>query len=65
MVGSASGAALDVPDHALETSWDCLGRAGNLSSVSGTYGLLAAMGPGFCAELVSLEWSLPVAARLE
>ena len=67
----ATAAALD-PDHALETSWDCLRRTGNLSSASvllvleefmtrkrppaGTYGLLAAMGPGFCAELVLLRW---------
>ena len=68
----ATAAALDLPDHALEVSWDCLRRTGNLSSASvllvleefmtkqrpaeGTYGLLAAMGPGFCAELVLLRW---------
>jgi alkylresorcinol/alkylpyrone synthase len=64
--------ALDLPAGALEASWDCLDRVGNLSSASvllvleeflnarrpkpGTLGLLAAMGPGFCAELVLLEW---------
>lgn len=58
-------AALDVTRH-------CLSEAGNLSSVSvlqvlertldlvrpatGTTGLLMAMGPGFCSELVLLQW---------
>jgi alkylresorcinol/alkylpyrone synthase len=57
---------------ALKPSWDCLGRVGNLSSASvlfvledtlmnrrpapGTLSLLAAMGPGFCSELVLLKW---------
>jgi len=56
----------------LQASWDCLKRVGNLSSASvlvvledvmrhrrpepGTLGVLAAMGPGFCSELVLLEW---------
>lgn len=56
----------------LQTSWDCLRRTGNLSSASvlcvleqfmtkkrpaaGTWGILAAMGPGFCSELVLLRW---------
>jgi alkylresorcinol/alkylpyrone synthase len=64
--------ALSLPAGALETSWDCLRRMGNLSSASvlvvleeflmkrrpaaGTWGLLAAMGPGFCSELVLLRW---------
>ena len=68
----ATGAALDLPEDALDVSWDCLRRTGNLSSASvllvleefmtrkpppaGTYGILAAMGPGFCAELVLLRW---------
>ncbi len=68
----ATAAALQLPDHALDISWECLRRTGNLSSASvllvleefitkkrpepGTYGLLAAMGPGFCAELVLLRW---------
>jgi alkylresorcinol/alkylpyrone synthase len=63
---------LQLPQHALEASWDCLRRVGNLSSASvlvvleefltrrrgapGSYSLLAAMGPGFCSELVLLRW---------
>ncbi len=68
----ATAEALHLPDGALEVSWDCLARAGNLSSASvlmvleefmnrrrpaaGSYSVLAAMGPGFCAELVLLRW---------
>jgi alkylresorcinol/alkylpyrone synthase len=68
----ATQEALDLPAGALATSWDCLRRMGNLSSASvlvvleefltrrrpaaGTWGLLAAMGPGFCSELVLLRW---------
>jgi alkylresorcinol/alkylpyrone synthase len=68
----AIAAALDLPDDALAASWDCLREMGNLSSASviavldtvmrdrrpppGTYGLLAAMGPGFCSEYVLLRW---------
>ena len=64
--------ALELPREALEVSWECLRRTGNLSSASvlfvleevlanrrpaaGTWGLLAAMGPGFCSELVLLKW---------
>ncbi|HTK94365.1 MAG TPA: 3-oxoacyl-[acyl-carrier-protein] synthase III C-terminal domain-containing protein [Terriglobales bacterium] len=64
--------ALALPDGALERSWDCLRRVGNLSSASvlmvleevlaagggepGTYSVLAAMGPGFCSELLLLRW---------
>ena len=64
--------ALDLPAEALEASWRSLRRVGNLSSASvlmvlgdamenrrppsGTYGLLLAMGPGFCSELVLLRW---------
>jgi predicted naringenin-chalcone synthase len=64
--------ALEVPREALQLSWDSLQVAGNLSSASvlfvlrdllasgraqpGEKGLLLAMGPGFCAELVLLEW---------
>ncbi|HKD08785.1 MAG TPA: 3-oxoacyl-[acyl-carrier-protein] synthase III C-terminal domain-containing protein [Bryobacteraceae bacterium] len=56
----------------LKTSWDCLRSTGNLSSASvlcvleqfmtrirpepGTWSILAAMGPGFCSELVLLRW---------
>ncbi|HYL34840.1 MAG TPA: 3-oxoacyl-[acyl-carrier-protein] synthase III C-terminal domain-containing protein [Bryobacteraceae bacterium] len=68
----ATAAALDLPEEALAVSWDCLRRMGNLSSASvlvvleefltkkhpapGTYGILAAMGPGFCSEFVLLRW---------
>lgn len=69
---TATQNALDLPEGALAASWDCLRRVGNLSSSSvlfvleefmerrkptpGTYGLLAAMGPGFCSELILLRW---------
>jgi alkylresorcinol/alkylpyrone synthase len=68
----ATAAALGLERGQLAASWDCLRRMGNLSSASvlvvleevmnnrrplpGTLGLLAAMGPGFCSELVALEW---------
>jgi alkylresorcinol/alkylpyrone synthase len=68
----AMAEALGLPAPRLAPSWDCLRRAGNLSSVSvllvleevarhrrpppGALGLLAAMGPGFCSELVLLRW---------
>jgi len=64
--------ALDLPDGALDASWDCLRRVGNLSSASvlmvlqefmisrrpepGSWSVLGAMGPGFCSELVLLRW---------
>jgi alkylresorcinol/alkylpyrone synthase len=64
--------ALALPDDALEVSWRSLREVGNLSSTSvlliledvmkkktptaGSYGLLLAMGPGFCSELVLLQW---------
>lgn len=64
--------ALGLGRGALEISWQCLRRTGNLSSASvlfvleetmqnrrpepGTWGILAAMGPGFCSELVLLKW---------
>jgi alkylresorcinol/alkylpyrone synthase len=56
---------------ALQASWDVLARFGNLSSASvllvlqrvlesqpprGTRGLMLAMGPGFCSELLLLRW---------
>lgn len=68
----ATEAALGLSAGALEVSWDCLRKTGNLSSASvlfvleetlrnrrppsGAWGLLAAMGPGFCSELVLLRW---------
>jgi alkylresorcinol/alkylpyrone synthase len=68
----ATAAALDLHNGQLDASWDCLKKVGNLSSASvlvvledvmrnrrpapGTLGILAAMGPGFCSELVLLRW---------
>ncbi|MFN3196882.1 MAG: type III polyketide synthase [Bradymonadia bacterium] len=67
--GVADG--LELPDGALDASWASLRTVGNLSSASvlmvmsqtldeppppGSWGLLMAMGPGFCAELVLLRW---------
>jgi alkylresorcinol/alkylpyrone synthase len=68
----ATADALDLHDGQLDASWDCLKKVGNLSSASvlvvledvmrnrrpepGTLGILAAMGPGFCSELVLLKW---------
>lgn len=64
--------SLDLPAGALDMTWRSLESLGNLSSSSvlhvlrdtlaerpppaGTAGLLLAMGPGFCAELVLLRW---------
>jgi alkylresorcinol/alkylpyrone synthase len=63
---------LELPQDALARSWKSLEQVGNLSSASvlfvlgdviesgepriGDKGLMVAMGPGFCAELVLLEW---------
>jgi alkylresorcinol/alkylpyrone synthase len=62
---------LDLPPDALARTWASLADVGNLSSSSvlhvlgetiaarppaRTPGLLMAMGPGFCSELVLLEW---------
>jgi alkylresorcinol/alkylpyrone synthase len=64
--------ALDLKDGQLEASWKSLKKTGNLSSASvlivleetmkrrrpapGTLGVMAAMGPGFCSELLLLQW---------
>ena len=64
--------ALEIPEQALAVTWDSLRRVGNLSSTSvllvlaetmekhrpepGSWGMLLAMGPGFCSELVLLRW---------
>jgi alkylresorcinol/alkylpyrone synthase len=64
--------ALSLCDRELEASWECLSRCGNLSSGSvlkvleeviarhhpmpETLGVIAAMGPGFCAELLLVRW---------
>jgi alkylresorcinol/alkylpyrone synthase len=63
--------ALGLPRAATRLTWDSLARLGNLSSASvlhvfedtlrerpprpGAYGMLMAMGPGFCSELVLLR----------
>jgi alkylresorcinol/alkylpyrone synthase len=68
----ATAASLQLDSQALDVSWRCLRKVGNLSSasvllvleeymnrrrpVAGTYSILAAMGPGFCSELVLLRW---------
>ncbi len=68
----AMQAALQLPDGALDVTWQSLAAVGNLSSASvlhvladtmrsapqrtGEPALLLAMGPGFCAELVLLRW---------
>lgn len=64
--------SLGLPDEALAVTWRSLAAIGNLSSASvlhvlrdtldevqppaGSPGVLFAMGPGFCAELVLLKW---------
>ena len=64
--------ALETPPGALELTWRSLAAVGNLSSTSvllvlrdtlaerrppaGSLGLLLALGPGFCSELVLLRW---------
>ncbi|WP_079078804.1 3-oxoacyl-[acyl-carrier-protein] synthase III C-terminal domain-containing protein [Streptomyces sp. DSM 15324] len=69
---SALTDALELPPDALDLARRSLAAAGNMSSVSvlhvlesiraagrpapGTWGLLLAMGPGFCSELVLLRW---------
>jgi alkylresorcinol/alkylpyrone synthase len=68
----ATEEALGLDESQTEASWDVLRRTGNLSSASvllvleeimnqrrpspGTWSVLAAMGPGFCSELVLMRW---------
>jgi alkylresorcinol/alkylpyrone synthase len=63
---------LGLAEADLQMTWDSLNRIGNLSSASvlhvlqdtlrerpaapGDFGVLMAMGPGFCAELVLVQW---------
>ncbi len=70
--------ALEVPREAVRLTWDSLARIGNLSSASvlhvledtlrdrpprpGSYGIVLAMGPGFCSELVLVRAPDEVAA---
>ena len=68
----AINASLGLPPQALELTWRSLGEVGNLSSASVLHvlrdtiakpppsqspGLMLALGPGFCSELVLLRWS--------
>ncbi len=69
---AAVESSLDLPPDALAASRQSLRQVGNLSSASvlvvlddflkhrrseaGSYSVLAAMGPGFCSELVLLQW---------
>lgn len=67
----AINASLSLPPQALELTWRSLGEIGNLSSASvlhvlrdtldkpppsDSFGLMMALGPGFCSELVLLRW---------
>jgi alkylresorcinol/alkylpyrone synthase len=68
----AMARTLGLPPGALDRTWRSLARVGNLSSASvlhvladtlaepapapGAHGVLLAMGPGFCSELVLLRW---------
>jgi len=68
----AMAAALEIEDRTLEPVWRSLREVGNLSSTSvllvledilknhapvpGCYGVILAMGPGFCSELVLIRW---------
>ncbi len=67
----AINASLSLPPQALELTWRSLGEIGNLSSASVLHvlrdtiakpppsdspGLMLALGPGFCSELVLLRW---------
>jgi len=63
---------LELHDGQLQATWDHLAQVGNLSSTSvlmclrdtlrdhrpapGTLGLILAMGPAFCSEMVLVEW---------
>jgi alkylresorcinol/alkylpyrone synthase len=63
--------SLGLPEDALELTWRSLSEVGNLSSssvlhvlrdtiakrpIAGSPGVMLAMGPGFCSELVMLRW---------
>jgi alkylresorcinol/alkylpyrone synthase len=68
----STAVALGISEKELAASWDCLRKVGNISSTSvllvledvymhrrparGALSILAAMGPGFCSELVLLRW---------
>jgi alkylresorcinol/alkylpyrone synthase len=68
----STATALGITADDLAASWACLRKVGNISSTSvllvledvflnrrpakGSLSILAAMGPGFCCELVLLRW---------
>lgn len=68
----ACAESLGVDNSALAVSWEALRRVGNLSSASvlvvldevmkhqrpapGTRSIVAALGPGFCCEMLLIEW---------
>ncbi len=68
----AAEESLGMKNGEIQSAWDCLRRVGNLSSASvlcvledvmlnrrpepGTLGVMAALGPGFCSEVVLLRW---------
>src|SRR5580698_9122174 len=68
----ATATALGITADDLAASWESLRKVGNISSTSvmlvledvyknrrpapGSHSILAAMGPGFCAELVLMQW---------
>ena len=68
----ATATALNLSEKDLAASWECLRKVGNITSTSvllvledvymnrrpepGSLSILAAMGPGFCSELVLLRW---------
>ena len=68
----AFASALDITSAELQVTWDHLAQVGNLSSTSvlmvledtirdhrpppGSKGMILAMGPAFCSELVLVEW---------
>ncbi len=67
----ATISTLGLPGDALDLTWRALSEVGNLSSSSvlhilrdairkrppaGSPGVLVAMGPGFCSELVLMRW---------
>jgi alkylresorcinol/alkylpyrone synthase len=71
-VMSAMESSLGLEPGAMSVSWECLATLGNISSASvlqvlkktmanqrpekGSYGLMLAMGPGFCSELILVRW---------
>ena len=69
---SAIQETLELPEGALDLSWEQMRAVGNISSASvlqvlrrtldrapeqeGGYGLMMALGPGFCSELLLMRW---------